>query len=83
MGWASGDQSQRVTSASSVWASRMSSWAGNFSQKSRRPKENPPLAPPTYPKPEARLPPPVPIQPCPFLVRLRSVNPSAESWERV
>ncbi len=83
MGCASGDQSQRVTSAVSVWASRMSSWAGNFSQKSRRPKANPPLAPPTYPKPLARPPPPAPIQPWPFFVRLRTVKPSADSWERV
>lgn len=36
----------------------MSSCAGNFSQKSRSPKENPPLAPPTYPNPEACPPPP-------------------------
>lgn len=83
MGCASGDQSQRVTSAASVCASRTSSWAGCFSQKSLRPKEKPPLTPPTYPKPDARLPPPAPIQPWPFLVRLRRVNPSAESWERV
>lgn len=83
MGCDSGDQSQSVTSASSVWASRMSSWAGNFSQKSRSPKENPPLAPPTYPKPLARRPPPAEIQPWPFLVRLRTPKPSAESCERV
>ena len=32
MGAASGDQSQTVTSPSAVWAERMSSWAGYFSQ---------------------------------------------------
>ena len=46
-GWASGDQSQRVTVASSEAASRTSSWAGCFCQKSRSPKESPPLIPPT------------------------------------
>lgn len=35
----------------------MSSWEGWRSQKSRSPKESPPLAPPTYPNPEARRPP--------------------------
>jgi hypothetical protein len=61
----------------------MSSCAGNFSQKSLRPTANPPLAPPTYPKPLARRPPPAGIQPWPFFVRLRTEKPSAESWERV